>query len=281
MTAIDHLLAETGRVDDPSDQSIARGRAVLDHALSDLPTNASTGHRRPILIGVAATAAAVVIIPVVSVGGGHAGVDARAATVLHQAGRAAAAQPGGWADAPYWHVASSYVRFGVTEHRDIWLAHDGISVLHDTGLPGHEGYVSLGRAEFDAGSTPLTWDELVALPTDTDQLNATLRADIKGAGNGDDSEVFTMVGDLLRESPAPPALRKALYDVAAETPGVHVKGQVVDAAGRSGTAIERDDQILVIDTSTGQLLADTEGGSFSATYLEQGPVDTAPAVTGK
>ncbi len=287
MTTIDRLLIETARVDEASADSLARGRAGLDQVLTELvdrrPARGRVqfgGRRRLALTGIAAAVVAVVItIPVLSFNGGRTGVNAEAATVLHRAGQAAGSQPGGWAQAPYWHVASSYVRDGVAHHRDIWVAHHGTSVLHDTGLPGGPAYISLGAAAFSAGSGSLTWDQLMALPTNPDLLKATLRADIKGAGNGDNAELFVMVGDLLRESPAPPALRKALYDVAASIPGVRVKGQVTDSAGRTGTAVERDDETLLIDTTTGQLLADTDG-SFTATYLNQGPTDTAPAISG-
>lgn len=172
-----------------------------------------------------------------------------------------------------------HVRGGVTYRRDIWVAHHGTSVLHDTGLGDGQGYISLGPAVFPAGSTSLTWDQLMALPTNPDQLKAVLRSDINGAGNGDNAELFVMVGDLLRESPAPPALREALYNLAASIPNVRVNGQVTDAAGRTGTAVARDGQTLLIDTTTGQLLADTEEG-FTATYLNQGPANTAPATTG-
>lgn len=36
------------------------------------------------------------------------------------------------------------------------------------------------------------------------------------------AELFVVVGDLLRESPASPALREALYDVAAPVPSHYV-----------------------------------------------------------
>ena len=134
----------------------------------------------------------------------------------------------------------------------------------------------LGPGLFPAGGTALTWNQLYALPTDPAQLTATLNADIKGAGPNPESELFTIVGDLLRESPAPPALRKALYDVAAGIPGVHLTGKVTDMLGKTGTGVERDGETLVIDPANGQLLADTEDG-FSATYVSQGAAASAPA----
>ena len=138
--------------------------------------------------------------------------------------------------------------------------------------------LALGPGEFPAGGTALTWDQLYALPTDPAQLTATLNADIKGAGPNPQSELFTIVGDLLRESPAPPALRRALYDVAAGIPGVHLTGKVTDMLDRTGTGVTRDGETLVIDPANGTLLADTEDGWTSA-YVKQGPANSAPAAS--
>jgi len=102
--------------------------------------------------------------------------------------------------------------------------------------------------------------------------------------------MFVIVGDLLRESPASPALRKALWEVAARIPGVTLVGNVTDAAGRAGVAVRRGDQGYTFDPETGRLLeesvgsstavAEAPGGSlYRATYLDQGPSDSAPAPT--
>jgi hypothetical protein len=89
------------------------------------------------------------------------------------------------------------------------------------------------------------------------------------------------IGDLLRESPAAPALRKALYDVAAGIPGVRLVGNLKDALGRTGVGVERNgEETLLIDPATGQLLAElAPDGKASITYLSQGPASTAPAPT--
>ncbi len=290
MNTVDQLLADTGHVDDLSPEGWARGRAALDEALNALDgprirlrlASLGTRRRRLTLAGAVAVAvAAVIAIPVVSLGGNGPSANADAATVLRQAGAAAGAQPGGWPDAAYWHVTSTYARDGKTYQRDIWVAHDGESVLHDTGLPGGDpGFIPLGAGTFNAGGESLTWDQLYALPTDPSKLKAVLRSDIDGAGPDPTTELFEMVGDLLRESPASPALREALYDVAADIPGVQVTGQVADAAGRTGTAVKYGRETYVIDRSNGQLLADEDSG-WTSTYLSQGPTNDAPPLTTK
>lgn len=288
MNALDELLASTGQIGELTPEARRRGREALATAvlnLSDIdgpaPSRPTWTLRRRLTVAGVATAAAVaaIAVPVISVGGDHPSASAEAATVLREAGKAAGAQQGGWPDAAYWHVASTYVRNGRTYQRDIWIAHHGQSVLRDTG-PGMSPGVTPAYGSFPAGSTSLTWDQLYALPTDPAQLRSALTADIQGAGTGDTAELFVMVGDLLRESPAPPALREALYDVAAGIPGVHLTGQVTDAAGRTGTAVERDGQTYVIAPSNGQLLADIDTG-VTYTYLGQGPAASAPALTGR
>jgi hypothetical protein len=283
--ALEELLTSTGQIEDPTPTTRQRARALLHTAILDLDTDAIaparspwTRRRRFTVAGVAATAvAAVIAVPVISVGGAHPGANAQAATVLREAGTAAGAQPGGWPDAAYWHSASTYVRDGRSYQREIWIAHHGRSVLRDSGVSGESGVIALGSAVFPAGGTSLTWDQLYSLPTDPDRLKSVLQSDIKGAGPDDTTELFVVVGDLLRESPAPPALRAALYDVAAGIPGVHVTGNATDAAGREGVAVERGGQTYVIDRGTGQLLAETETG-ITYTYVSQEPATSAPAV---
>jgi hypothetical protein len=303
MTSLDDLLSAAGRVDEITPGQLQRGRAALDPAIamadSAVPVAsrpsqparpsrlarpsrparplrpARYGRRRKFaLAGTAVAACAAVGVVALVIDAGGPAVDARAATVLRNAGTAAGAQQGGWPDAAYWDATSVYQRDGKTYHREIWVSHHGISVLRDGGAPGG-GVLPLGPGEFPAGGTTLTWDELYALPTDPAQLTATLNADIKGAGPNPQSELFTIVGDLLRESPAPPALRRALYDVAAGIPGVHLTGQVTDMLGRTGTGVARDGETLVIDPANGKLLADTEDGWTSA-YVRQGPANSAP-----
>jgi hypothetical protein len=281
MKTLDDLLSAAGHVQDISPHQQQRAFVPVCATLRTRPDVAPvTGrrrlggaNRRLVLTGVAAAVAAAITIPVVSVGNGQ---SAAAATLLRAAGNAAGAQQGGWPNAAYWHVASVYVRDGHTYHRDIWVSHHGQSVLRDDGVGS--GVMPLGPGIFPAGGISLTWDQLYALPTDPGQLEAALNTDIKGAGPNPIAELFTIAGDLLRESPAPPALRKALYDVAAGIPGVQLVGRISDAAGRTGTGVERDGETLVIDPGTGELLADTETG-WSSAFVSQGPTSTAPPAT--
>lgn len=314
------------------DSATAETRNVQSSALQAEPVRRPSGPKRkrtPWLVAACTAAAAAVVAGTtvtvlashsggsqagggppasVSPGGGASstgGTDVTAAVLLHAAGKAAGAQKGGWPNAAYWHVASVYVRSGTTYHRDIWISHYGNGVLHDDGVSS--GPMDLGKASFEG----LSWEQLYALPTDPAKLQSVLQAKFTQRFDSDanptpspgtvtqSAELFVVVGDLLRESPASPALREALYDVAANIPGVVVKGDYTDALGRTGTAVERDGEILVIDTSNGQLLADIYGdpnasescapstpsakgvsacssGGVGYTYVMQGPATSAP-----
>lgn len=323
MNALDELLSSTGRVDDITPAALHNGRAALDSAIATFsqalspapqplrrPAQRPRKSRRGLFIAASVAAAAAVIAgTAVSVLSGHstesqaagdgassnADINLTAAIVLRNAGKAAGEQPGGWANAAYWHVTSVYERGGKTYHRDIWIAHHGNSVLRDDGVSS--GLMDLGKASFEG----LSWAQLYALPTDPAQLESVLqskftdgfpKASPSPGAVTRSAELYTVVGDLLRESPAPPALREALYEVAANIPGVRLVGHYKDALGRTGTAVERDGETLVINPSNGQLLADIEGNpntglscgngcveyGVAYTYGSEGPATSAPAV---
>ena len=106
-----------------------------------------------------------------------------------------------------------------------------------------------------------------------------------------DAETFTLVGDLLRETYASPAVRAALYEVAADLPGVELVGNVRDASGRPGIAVAYDHDgarnELIFDPETAVMLGEstvvTDAGAMglpvgtvvsSAVYLASGVVDS-------
>ena len=326
MNALDDLLSSTARVADITPAALDNNRAALESAIANLSQARSpaprplhrpaqrprTSKRGMFIAASVAAAAAVVAATTVSVlpghpgtghpsgsqaaGGGGAGsnvgINLTAAIVLRNAGKAAGEQQGGWPNAAYWSVTSVYKRDGKTYHRDIWISHHGNSVLEDDGVFGNMTPDNLGPNVFPVGATNLTWEQLYALPTDPAKLEPVLRSDIKGAGPNPTAELYTVVGDLLRESPAPPALREALYEVAAGIPGVKLVGHYKDALGRTGTAVERDGETLVFDPATGQLLADIQGNPATAIscgggceeygaaylYVTEEPATSAPAV---
>lgn len=223
---------------------------------------------------VAAVVAAALVIPTLSLHDGTTPpASASAAQVLHRAAVAAGAQPdGGWQGAKYWYSKSTYSRDGHTFTREMWIGHHDQGILKDPGVDSRA--VPLGLAAlFDNGGN---WDSLWSLPTDPDKLTSLFRSQIHGAGPDPDSELFTWVGDYLRETPAPPELRAALYEVASRIPGVTLVGPTTDSVGRPGIGISRGGEELIIDPRDGALLAEDGGSGFTATYIGQHASDTAP-----
>ncbi|MDM7855316.1 CU044_5270 family protein [Cellulomonas alba] len=296
---LDTLLDETAPTyRPPSDAVLGRARAALDAQIRVSEQHVAAVARRSrrrrrtvVAIASVAAAAALVVAPVVGLGGSRPD-SAQAAAVLTAAGAAAAEQPGGWSDAAYWHVVSEQQDGdGPAYHREIWLGRLVPGVLEDARLEDHRAggpvrTIPLDATVFDAGAA-VDWAGLYALPTDPDALERVLRAGSAGAGPDPDTELWVVVGDLLRETPASPQLRAALWDVAARVPGVTVVGTVQDHAGRTGKAVERTmpgsgRERLILDTSDGRLLEQVDygpsgGARYRQTILSQGPAATAPA----
>ena len=82
-----------------------------------------------------------------------------------------------------------------------------------------------------------TYRFLQTLPTDPRVLLSLIRKATAGTGQSSDQEAFTTIGDLLRESIAPPAVSAALFRAAALIPEVTVIRHAVDAIGRPGVAV--------------------------------------------
>lgn len=195
--------------------------------------------------------------------------------------------------------------------REIWIAPDGSGrLLVKSGEPRFLGprdeatWEAAGRPELGRPGTSdesfgpggLSYTDFSKYSTDPDELYDQIHKKAEAYGPSTDAEMLVLVGDLLRETVAPPDLRAALFRVAARIPGVELVGEVTDPAGRNGTAVARtsDDagflerNELVFDPDTSELLAerqvllepvdwlDAEPGTVIgyAVYLNSGVVDS-------
>ena len=190
--------------------------------------------------------------------------------------------------------------------REIWLGPDGGRLYETAGTPrflterDREHWIAAGRpdlnlvAETSPSENSLSPARPLDLPSNPDALYERLKHDAAGHGSGLASEMFTLVGDSLRETFATPAQRAALYEVAARIPGVEFVGRVTDPAGRGGIAVAfTNDGIrstLIFDPQTSALLAEEEvalaGNRFGysagmqlgyAAYVTQAVVDSKSA----
>ncbi len=113
------------------------------------------------------------------------------------------------------------------------------------------------------------------LPTDPAALEQRIRHDTAGSGESADVEVWVTVQDMLGSPVSPPALRSALYQVAAGLPGVQYLGTTTDRLGRTGIAVglahgddghARASEVMVFDQRTGLLLQTEERALDPAQY---------------
>lgn len=252
------LLRDADPAADPSPAVLARARGVLTDATSaGMPYESlrPRSRRRRLSVAVAsvaAVAAALLVVPILATPSAPSGQGTAAQAFLLRAAEAAASQDRPDArTARYWYVRSQVDGALALEKgvREVWIGRASDGVLVNEG----ESPIPLGSASFFG----LTWEELFALPTDTDALRTRVYALAGDAGPGPDAEAFVVVGDLLRESPAPAPLRAALLRVAATIPGVALGESTTDNQGRAVVPVSRQQDgvttVLLMDPETGDL----------------------------
>ncbi len=284
------LLSEWRRqVAEPTPDAEQAARDALAQLISAERERATRRRRRPIrrpamlATGVAVAVLLGVLVPLL--GSGTSGPSPAVAAVFERLARVASAQPSLGPLSPGHYLFVDSIQFQesdapevgcvtlVPEHRRIWIGADGSGRLLETlGRPSYTSAADRARcahvpaergtsdAWFGPGCLTNGPANLLRLPTDPARLAQKLRARQIEGGPPGPAEDFVQIGDLLRETDAPPALRAALYRVAETIPGVQVLGAVRDARGRPGLGIVdvrgnvRDE--LIVDPHTGVLLAE-------------------------
>ncbi|WP_406494249.1 CU044_5270 family protein [Streptomyces sp. NBC_01604] len=142
------------------------------------------------------------------------------------------------------------VRLGALNKREVWMAQDP-GPLTNTGWirESGKGAVMPGQlipiessAPVPAGIHHPTYKWLASLPTDPDALLDVLYAQTRvDEGKSKEQAVFSQIGSLISETIMPPANAAAFYKAAAKIPGVKEIPDAVDAAGRHGIAVTRED----------------------------------------
>lgn len=244
--------------------------------------------RRRLALGGVGLAAAVGAAAIALVGiGNEAGIDASAAAVLRDAAARTLAQeqpPAG--AALYSKSTNEYMNVRpedgfsvlVPHIREIWLE-DGRGILRTSNGPprflssrDRQRWIAAGRPQLSEGrgsTDTIPLPEPSRLPSDPDALFAAIEDEARGHSEGTYRQMFTRVGDYLREANEgfavlTSAQQAALYEVAARIPGIELIGPVTDPAGRKGVAVamaNRSDGLrhtLVIDPATGMLLSEEQ-----------------------
>jgi len=285
---------------EPQDALFERVLA-LARAEAQARPSVAEGHRRQwrlrsrwiIAAGAVVTAALVAVVATALLPAGDAGSPSpAAAAVLLRAAHAATKQPATGPPGPGQFVytksegllGSTTVPAGGQAFstvwrytRQQWIAPDGSGrVLQVAGRPrlatsaDRTAWIADGKPNLNDGSgdisTPLSrgsglYLDLSDLPTDPSALEQLIEQRKLESGPPGDAETFTIIGDLLRNSYAPPAVRSALYTVAAQLPDVTLMGTTHDKLGRTGTAVGypsngNNTQEMILDPQTSALLAE-------------------------
>ena len=274
--------------------------------------------RRPswkaMAVPAAAVVAAGVFVGVFGLGGSPAGPSPAAAAVLNRLARLIAAQPLAPQPGQYLYVESrsEYPAFagGTTcetlavAHREIWIGRDGSGLIRETRGPARFSSAADRAAclrvdpkmQLQGGGTSNDWfapqclglgptSDWSSLSSDPQVLLQQMRR-IDG-GPSTPGEDFQHIGDFLRETDAPPAVRATLYRAAALIPGIQLLGTVRDHDGRPGLGVAYPSQgpyasngsssELIFDPKTGELLGEQgTGPDYWAVYLSEKVVDALP-----
>lgn len=150
-------------------------------------------------------------------------------------------------------------RFVTARDRAAWVAAGRPRLI----VPGGPGITTIpASGPRRAWADVLPDAELVRLAGDPQGLAARIREVAEGHGPSLEEEMFTVVGDLLRESTVPPVGRAGVYRAAAYLPGVRLTGRVLDPARRPGMALTQERgglrRELIFDPGTAMLLAERE-----------------------
>lgn len=157
-----------------------------------------------------------------------------AAIALRQAASAAAGRPAG--HGRFFVSESEYITPADGQDdpalRTIWIGNGATGRLVQG---GHGPAVITPGISF--GRRTLTWAQLQSLPTAPGPLLADIARVSGNMGQPLVNAEFDNVVGLLFESPSPPALRSALYGVAARLPGVTLVSNSRDLIGRTAAEV--------------------------------------------
>jgi hypothetical protein len=258
-------------------------------------------------VGALAAVAVVTVGVIALLPASRGGPSNAAAAVLLKAARTAARQPATEPPGPGQFIytkskgAFEMVGMGNDGHpdsivfrpftREDWLRPDGSGRIHE--VDGHlqfptpadravykndsRKYIDGLTSNEKVGPGLPNYNELSNVPTDLTKLKPLIENRKLEGGPPGDAETFTIIGDLLRETDAPPAVRSALYTIASQLPGVQLIGATHDQLGRPGTGVayvsggQRDE--LIFDPQTSALLAE------QTTVVDRSPDNPFPPGT--
>ncbi|GAA1357411.1 CU044_5270 family protein [Streptomyces beijiangensis] len=258
-----------------------RHRVLKEHLMREIRTEDSVPARRrwlrpSIAVPAVAVLAAAAVVAGLAVtgpdGGGVKTASPEAVRLLNDIALAAEKSevPGEIRDDQFVYIESKggYIRVGEgmktkltpVHRREVWHSVDGTKwgLLKEIGPGSDTTKLDPDTPGLDSNTN---YRNLQTLPTDPAKMLDWLHR-TSGGGKSEDQNTFVLVGDLVGESLMPPKVSAALYRAAAKISGVTVVDDVVDAAGRHGIAIAREDdgilEQLIFDKNTKTYLGERE-----------------------
>lgn len=206
-----------------------------------------------------------------------------------------------------WRFGGGHFQYLRPLVREDWVAADGSGRIREAvgeliflSEADREAFLAGGfrvyalNEDFGPGGLEPQFDN-ASLPTQVDALREAVRqrAAASHPWPRTDAQMFVIIGDLLRDPLTPPAVRAALYQVAAGLPGIELLGETTDRIGRPGMAVAMTmhqlQEVIVFDPTTSELLEERTVGLEPygdtpapimwgyATYLEAKIVSEMPA----
>ncbi|SMH42913.1 hypothetical protein SAMN06295885_2098 [Rathayibacter oskolensis] len=334
MDGLTLLRSLSGTVDDPDEAVLARGRAALFERIQGetvAPPRPAVLPRRLVLAAVGVGAIATVLVSVNVLGPGSGGASSAAAAVLHEAAAraiettdpvlgpgqflmvsTAAVSPVSSDTAASYLVLTRDQLYIPADTADEWVWVRPAEELYETFSPeseqaaaadfalraaeGRDGTELLRAAggRFYGGDQLSQMTEFTGLPRDPDELLERIYTLIGSTGSSREGEALEFIATALRSGAVPAELRAALFDAAAEIPGVTITDQQATFEGATGVAIGRWEsrtgtrQEILIDPDTGRLIGERRvlvdpgyglpaGATLSTTSVTTRVVDEAPA----
>ncbi|MFE4632824.1 hypothetical protein ACFRJ1_05520 [Streptomyces sp. NPDC056773] len=262
--------------------AVAAEATEVGSVVEAVPRRAAVRRRRfrRLLVSAAAVAVIATGVAVYPVVGRGPAATATAAEFLREV--AATANERSLPQAPYWKVRSRMEPS--SQITTSWIGRNRSVGQNSEASPVME-FAPPEVFSWRFGEKDITWDDLPSLPTNAQDL----RTRLTGGDAIAPDLFFNGAANLLSRAPLEPAVRGALFEALADTPGITLVGPVKDTAGRTGTAVEmRSDTRswrLVLDPATGVLLeyrVNELGGpegdrlAFSDTYLSAEPAWSIP-----
>ena len=222
-----------------------------------------------------------------------------------------------WSDT--YISTTNYYRVSYSERRQIWIASNGSGRIVESfrdprfaSARDRHNWIKDGRPALQIKPSDQRYGKhklsigptnLYKLPTNSAKLAKLIFSGAVDGGPISSTEDFVRIGDLLRETAAPPALRAAIFKVCEQIPGAKLLGRTTDPLGSTGIGIahwhhlahrgqvpaQNDESVLIFNPKTSKLLAEETFVTYTKTektsltswtvYLRSAVVDSITSTT--